>query len=79
MIDRILGSGRHRQEAEPTAKRIFERLRDEYGFEGQHTIVKDYVRGSADGRPRTQPANPTPGIMASYYLRVAQTVCFRTN
>ena len=27
-----------------TAKRIFERLRDEYGFEGQHTIVKDYVR-----------------------------------
>ena len=27
-----------------TAKRIFERLRDEYGFDGQHTIVKDYVR-----------------------------------
>ena len=27
-----------------TARRIFERLRDEYGFEGQHTIVKDYVR-----------------------------------
>ena len=27
-----------------TAKRIFERLRDEYGFEGRHTIVKDYVR-----------------------------------
>ena len=27
-----------------TVKRIFERLRDEYGFEGQHTIVKDYVR-----------------------------------
>ena len=25
-------------------KRIFERLRDEYGFEGQQTIVKDYVR-----------------------------------
>ena len=23
-----------------TAKRIFERLRDEYGFEGQQTIVK---------------------------------------
>ena len=28
----------------PTAKRIFERLRDEHGFTGQHTIVKDYVR-----------------------------------
>ena len=27
-----------------TAKRIFERLRDEHGFEGQYTIVKDYVR-----------------------------------
>ncbi len=27
-----------------TAKRIFERLRDEHGFEGGHTIVKDYVR-----------------------------------
>ncbi len=27
-----------------TVKRIFERLRDEYGFEGKHTIVKDYVR-----------------------------------
>ena len=27
-----------------TAKRIFERLRDEHGFQGQYTIVKDYVR-----------------------------------
>ena len=27
-----------------TAKRIFERLRDEHGFPGQYTIVKDYVR-----------------------------------
>ena len=27
-----------------TAKRIFERLRDEHGFDGQYTIVKDYVR-----------------------------------
>ena len=27
-----------------TAKRIFERLRDEHGFTGQYTIVKDYVR-----------------------------------
>ena len=27
-----------------TEKRTFERLRDEYGSEGQHTIVKDYVR-----------------------------------
>ena len=27
-----------------TAKRIFERLRDEYGFGGGYTTVKDYVR-----------------------------------
>ena len=27
-----------------TAQRIFERLKDEYGFDGQYTIVKDYVR-----------------------------------
>ena len=27
-----------------TAHRIFERLRDEHGFTGSYTIVKDYVR-----------------------------------
>ena len=27
-----------------TAKRIYERLRDEYGFDGRYTTVKDYVR-----------------------------------
>jgi transposase len=34
-----------------TAKRIFERLRDEHGFEGGYTTVKDYVR---DARVRTR-------------------------
>ena len=29
-----------------TAKRIYERLRDEHGFPGKYTIVKDYVRTS---------------------------------
>ena len=45
VIDRILESdlGVPRKQRH-TAKRIFERLRDEYGFEGQYTIVKDYVR-----------------------------------
>jgi len=28
-----------------TAKRIFDRLRDEYGFTGGYTTIKDYVRG----------------------------------
>ena len=27
-----------------TAKRIFERLKEEHGFSGKYTIVKDYVR-----------------------------------
>lgn len=32
-----------------TAKRIFERLRDECGFDGGYTIVKNYVRQSKQG------------------------------
>ena len=45
IIDRILEDalGRPRKQRH-TAKSIFERLRDEYGFDGQYTIVKDYVR-----------------------------------
>ena len=46
MIDRILEEDRSRSRKQRhTAKRIFERLRDEHGFEGGYTIVKDYVRG----------------------------------
>jgi len=29
-----------------TAKRIFDRLREEHGFSGGYTIVKDYVRAA---------------------------------
>ena len=45
VIDRILEDD-HRvpRKQRHTAKRIFERLRDEYGFDGGYTIVKDYVR-----------------------------------
>ena len=45
MIDLILEDDRtvHRKQHH-TAKRIFERLRDEQGFTGKQTIVKDYVR-----------------------------------
>ena len=35
-----------------TAKRIFERLRDEHGFAGGYTVVKDYVRIARARRPR---------------------------
>ncbi len=45
IIERILEADRqvHRKQRH-TAKRIFERLRDEHGFVGGYTIVKDYVR-----------------------------------
>ena len=33
-----------------TAKRVFDRLRDEHGFIGGYTTVKDYIRER--GRPR---------------------------
>ena len=45
VIDRILdGDKRAPRKQRHAAKRIFERLRDEYGFDGGYTIVKDYVR-----------------------------------
>ena len=46
VIDRILADdkGRPRKQRH-TAKRVFERLRDEHGFTGGITIVKDHVAG----------------------------------
>ena len=45
VIDRILEEDlRLPRKQRHTAKRIFERLRDEYGFDGGYTIVKNYVR-----------------------------------
>jgi transposase len=46
VIDRILEDDKSRpKKQQHTAKRIFERLRDEHGFTGGITIVKDYVAG----------------------------------
>ena len=45
VIDRILEDDLARpRKQRHTAKRIFERLRDEYGYDGGYTTVKDYVR-----------------------------------
>jgi transposase len=45
VIDRLLEEDRARPKKQRhTAKRIFERLRDEHGFRGGQTIVKAYVR-----------------------------------
>ena len=63
IIDRILEDdlGLPRKQRH-TAQRIFERLKDEYGFPSQYTIVKDYVR---EHRRRTQemfvPLSHPPG------------------
>jgi transposase len=44
-IDQILEQDKaHSRKQRHTSKRIFERLRDEHGFTGGYTIVKDYVR-----------------------------------
>lgn len=63
VIDAILTA----DQAEPkkqrhTAKRIFERLRDEHGFAGGYTVVKDYVRvGLARHRETFVPLAHPPG------------------
>jgi len=45
-----------------TAKRIFERLRDEHGFAGGYTVVKDHVRiERARGRETFVPLAHPPG------------------
>ena len=45
-----------------TAKRIFERLRDECGFDGGYTIVKDYIRSrKRSGKEMFVPLSHPPG------------------
>jgi transposase len=52
VIDAIVMADRDRPKKQRhTSKRIFERLRDEHGFTGKITIVKDYIAG---WRQRTQ-------------------------
>ena len=63
VIDRILDEDRGLPKKQRhTAKRIYERLRAEHGFDGRYTIVKDYVR---ERRRRTRemyvPLSHPPG------------------
>ncbi len=47
VIDAILNDDKQRPVKQwHTSKRIFERLKDEHGFTGGYTIVKDYVRAA---------------------------------
>src|SRR6056297_1397651 len=63
IIDGWLDSDRevHRKQRH-TAKRVFERLRDEHGFTGGYTIVKDYMRErERRGREMFVPLAHPPG------------------
>ena len=63
VIDRILEDDlRRSRKQRHTAKRIFERLRDEYGFDGGYTTVKDYVRENRrQSREMFVPLSHAPG------------------
>ena len=67
LIEQWLSEDRTRpRKQRHTAKRVFDRLRDEYGFRGSYTIVKDYVRehlpaSPGDVRAAGAPAGPCDG------------------
>jgi transposase len=63
VIDAILEADRTAPvKQQHTAKRIFERLRDEHGYGGGYTVVKDYVRrAKARGRETFVPLAHPPG------------------
>jgi len=63
VIDAILEADRSAPAKQRhTAKRIFERLREEHGFGGGYTVVKDYVRiARARGRETFVPLSHPPG------------------
>src|SRR3979409_1296477 len=67
VIDSILPDDKSQpKKQQHTAKRIFERLRDEYGFTGGITIVKDYVAGWRQRTPETfLPRVAPPGAAAA--------------
>jgi len=63
VIDAILADDKQRPAKQRhTAKRIFDRLKDEHGFTGGYTIVKDYVRGEqVRSREMFVPLTHAPG------------------
>jgi transposase len=63
VIDAILNDDKQRPAKQRhTAKRIFERLKEEHQFTGGYTIVKDYVRAAMlRGREMFVPLTHAPG------------------
>jgi len=63
IIDRILEEYKSRpKKQQHTSKRIFERLRDGYGFAGRITIVKDYVGWRQRSQEMFVPLAHPPGL-----------------
>ena len=63
VIDAVLSDDKQRPvKQRHTSKRIFERLKEEYGFTGGYTIVKDYVRtATLQGQEMFVPLVHPPG------------------
>jgi transposase len=63
VIDAILSDDKQRPAKQRhTSKRIFERLKEEHGFTGGYTIVKDYVRAATlHGQEMFVPLTHAPG------------------
>ena len=78
IIDCILEEDKDRPKKQRhTSKRIFERLRDEYGFTGKITIVKDYICGVRQRRremfvPCLSGCNPHPLYVGCAVIRQAR-------
>jgi hypothetical protein len=73
LIDRILEDDKKRPAKQRhTSKRIFERLREEHGYAGGLTIVKDYVLGSLAARSTLWPLS-TPIQVSGVKVPVEST------
>ena len=60
-----------------TAKRVFERLRDEHGFTGGYTIVKDYMRErERHGREMFVPLAHPPGHAQADFSEAVVAICY---
>ena len=80
-IDQILEDDKaESRKQRHTAKRIFERLRDEHGYTGGYTIVKDYVRLRKLSRremfvPLTHPAGDAQADFGEAMVVIAGVEC----
>ena len=82
IIDQILSDDpKQPRKQRHTAKRIFDRLRDEYGFTGGYTIVKDYVREKKRGGQEmfVPLAHPPGDAQADLAAEQSHRLCVRLD